>query len=180
VNPSHDHILEAAGLRVRFFRHADRYAHEIWLCDNGRWRPALASIEGTPEEDWPASPPFQSLDVEQREGRPLALLVGMAGASHWSASVQIDPLEPCLHFDVAARVRGLRTGPLGSAYRAAPDWSDADPDGCPLAIELSSGPAPALVEREGPVVRIAVAASTDPAPRTIRWAYRLRPISKQS
>lgn len=174
MNTSHDHILEAAGLRVRFFRRGDRYAHEIWLADGGRWLPALSSVEGSPQDDWPASPPFQSLNVEGREGRPVALLVGMAGTSHWSASAQIDPLVPCVYFDVAARVRALNAGPLGSTYRVGPETSDARAD-CLLAIELSSGLGPAHVEQDGPLVRVAVAAAADSAARTIRWGYRLRP-----
>lgn len=172
VKTTDDHILEAAGLRVRFFRSGDRYAHEVYVLEGGRWLSALVSVEGSPEEDWPASPPFQSLEIERRGGQAVALLVGMAGTSHWSASAQIDPLVPCIHFDVAARVRSANAGPLGSAYRAAPEWAAAQGGPCPLEIEPADGPPAA--RREGPVTRIAAAASTDSAPRTIRWAYRVR------
>lgn len=154
-------------MRVRFFWRDDRYAHEIWLLDGADWVRALKSVEGTPADDWPASPPFQSVVADSRDdGRPVALLVGMAGKSHWSASAEIDPQVPCVSFDVACRVRDSRCGRLGSAYLA-------DADRCPLEIEPANQFGPARLEREGTVVRIAVPASPDAAPRTIRWGYRL-------
>ncbi|MBI3836572.1 MAG: hypothetical protein HY288_01385 [Planctomycetia bacterium] len=78
-------LLEGGGLGVRFAFRDDRYAHEISLTDGSRWIPILMSVEGSPLDDWPASPPLQSLHLDSRPGnRQLALLVGMAGHSHWS------------------------------------------------------------------------------------------------
>jgi len=171
VNTNRDQLLEAAGLRVRFFWRDDRYAHEIWLLDGADWVRALESVEGTPVDDWPASPPFQSVVVVDRrdDGRPVALLVGMAGKSHWSASAEIDPQVPCVSFDVACRVRGSRCGPLGSAYLSDANCFQGDA----LEIEPANQLGPARLERDGTVVKIAVSASPDAAPRTIRWGYRL-------
>jgi hypothetical protein len=170
VSAREDHILEAAGLRVRFFWRADRYAHEIALQARGRWIVALTSVEGSPQDHWPASPPFQSLHVEHREGQPVALLVGMAGASHWSAGAQLDPRLPCVTFDVAARVRAREAVPLGSSYLC----SNPEQDRCPLAIEVVGEPSGAVIERAGPLVKVALDVPPDPAPRTIRWVYRVR------
>ncbi|MBL9123800.1 MAG: hypothetical protein JNG90_09220 [Planctomycetaceae bacterium] len=85
------------------------------------------SIEGTPEEDWPPSPPLQELHLEARpDGKQLALLVGMAGTSHWSLSVEFDPAAGTAVFDVACRVKRAPGG-LGSRYRrsgsAPQEWS---------------------------------------------------------
>src|SRR5436190_4759521 len=75
-------------LRAEFIWHGDRFAHIISLVNpHGDIQPLLESIEGTTADDWPSSPPLQSLSVEKLpDGRPVALLVGMAGGSHWSAS----------------------------------------------------------------------------------------------
>jgi hypothetical protein len=176
VNTSRHQILEAAGLRVRFVWRLDRYAHEIWIAEGGVWLRALVSVEGSPQEAWPASPPFQSLHVEQRQGQEVALLVGMAGTSHWSASAQLDPRGPAVTFDVAARVRSPDRGPLGSAYRTAPEWSASRGDHCPLEIELLSELHPTQLERGAGLVNLSVARASDSHPRTVRWAYRLRPL----
>ena len=79
----------------------------------------LASVEGTAAEPWPASPPFQQAHLESRPGgRQVVLLVGMAGSSHWSASVEIDPASDAALFDVACRMHG-RADWLGSRYRVS-------------------------------------------------------------
>jgi hypothetical protein len=172
VNANHEQLLETAGLRVRFLWNTDRYGHEIWLPDGADWSCALSSLEGSPQDDWPASPPLQSLAIDHRDdGTSVALLVGMAGKSHWSASLQIDPQLPGVRFDVACRVRDPQAGPLGSIYQVLAHRS---PD---IAFDLEPGEpfAPALLERESGLIKIVVAASPAEAPRTIRWRYLLRP-----
>src|ERR1051326_2095918 len=78
------------GLRIEFIWRDDRYRHTVSLIDRDRASiPLLESIEGNSEDDWPSSPPLQTLSVERlSDGRSVALLVGMAGGSHWSASVE--------------------------------------------------------------------------------------------
>ena len=115
--------IEATGgdgtrLRVEFTWRADRYGHVISLMKAaGQTVPLLESIEGSGDDAWPQSPPLQSLSIEKlAEGRSAALLVGMAGRSHWSASI-----EPALGvsgfvFDVACR-HSQAPNWLGSRYR---------------------------------------------------------------
>jgi len=119
--------IEAMGsgglrLRVEFVWRHDRYAHVISIVEaNGAVQPLLESIEGTPAEDWPASPPLQSLSVETlTDGRRVALLVGMAGGSHWSASIEAVLDKPELVFDLACRHSVPPTW-LGSRYRRLSD-----------------------------------------------------------
>ena len=106
-------------LRVEFVWRGDRYAHVISVAhDSGKIEPLLESLEGTPADDWPPSPPLQNLHRETLpNGRPALLLVGAAGRSHWSASIEAVPDEPALAFDVACRHSGA-AGWLGSRYRA--------------------------------------------------------------
>lgn len=107
---------QGVGVRVEFERLADRFGHVISLLQGASATPLLRSREGTGAEAWPASPPLQQLSIERREpARSVALLVGMAGASHWSASVESFPAERTLVFDVACRFGGA-IQQLGSQY----------------------------------------------------------------
>jgi hypothetical protein len=109
------------GLRVEFEWRGDRFGHSIVLVSGGAPGsiPLLKSIEGTAGEAWPPSPPLQSLSLETLpDGRKVALLVGMAGRSHWSASIEALPDRPALVFDIACR-RGQEAEALGSAYQPA-------------------------------------------------------------
>jgi hypothetical protein len=113
---------DAGRLRVAFEHVGDRFRHVIGLSSAGEFRPLIASVEGDASQAWPPSPPLQQLHVESRgEQGDVALLVGMAGRSHWSLSV-----EPCggpigdavgFIFDVACRSPEVPQF-LGSRYVA--------------------------------------------------------------
>ena len=92
-------------LRVEFEWQLDRYGHSISIVDpSGAVTPLLRSIEGGAEDDWPPSPPLQTLSIEKLpDARTVALLVGMAGRSHWSASVEPQNGEARIIFDMACR-----------------------------------------------------------------------------
>lgn len=106
-------------LLVRFVWRGDRYSHVISLFSaTGEDTPILESIEGTADQDWPDSPPLQSLHIEERAGgTKVALLVGMAGRSHWSASIEAAPGEAKLIFDFACR-HPTDVAWIGNRYRA--------------------------------------------------------------
>src|SRR6478672_10846265 len=114
--------IEAIGpdgtrLRLEFIWLSDRYGHCISRIDaSGAIQPLLESIEGSPHDNWPPSPPLQSLTIEPRNGCPVALLLGMAGPTHWSASIEAAADNTAIHFDIACR-HGTNPGSLGSAYR---------------------------------------------------------------
>lgn len=172
LNDTQDRILEAGELRVHFTWQHDRFAHEISVLHEGSWQPALASVEGTPHDDWPPSPPFQSLHIEEREdGRTLALLVGMAGKSHWSASVEIDADSSSVVFDVACRLRAPATGQLGSTYQTLSATASLS---TPLTIELTHRYGPARIQAEGGRNTVVAEPAGDDCPQTVRWDYRLR------
>ncbi len=189
--------LEGGGLRVVFTRHGDRYAHSVFRVTGvvAASEPAigdssasttelgfpsgllLESMEGTPDDDWPASPALRELHFEERaDGRRLALLVGMAGKSHWSLSVELDAARGHLVFHVACRLRSPPVR-LGSRYRLPA----AECRQTPLTIEPNSL---AIVPIDGGVVRLVTsadrqldiepAAVAGPWPRTVRWRYVVR------
>ena len=105
-------------LRVEFHWQVDRFRHVIFAVDStGIATPLLESIEGSPADDWPPSPPLQSLHCEsQPDGSRVALLVGMAGRGHWSASIGPQPHESRLVFDIACRT-AIAAAQLESRYR---------------------------------------------------------------
>lgn len=178
---SDEQAIEGGGFKVSFRRLADRYAHRIeWALGDGGY--ALESQEGTADEDWPPSPPLQELHFERREpGIQLALLVGRAGGSHWSASIELDPAAAKLTFDVACRVRSAPER-LGSSYRmrsAAIDASKASGGGIEMqgGLQLLCGggadEAECNIAIQGNALQIQATSLAPPWPKTSRWRYVL-------
>jgi hypothetical protein len=158
---------DGVGLRVEFERRGDRYAHVISrVGPGGKVRPLLESVEGLPTDDWPASPPLQSLHMQELpDGKRAALLVGMAGRSHWSASIEIAPGKAEIVFDIACRC-GAGRRQLGSEYR----WliEVADP-----RFEFAAADERTEVRRTEERVVIGPAKTVETAATTVRWRYRV-------
>ena len=126
------------GVRVVFERKADRYAHEIQCFLGHNTTSLLCSLEGGADRRWPESPPLQQLSIEERgDGSRLALLVGMAGQSHWSASVHAEIERPRVEFDIACLARESPTW-LGSSYRLERASRAADPSHASLVVPLQT------------------------------------------
>lgn len=155
--------LHGARLRVEFLWTNDRYRHVISVVDgNETATPALESIEGTPADDWPASPPLQSLSMETLpDGRRVALLVGMSGRSHWSASIEPDSSQAGLICDIACR-HATQPSWLGSRYRQLSDAAQK------LVFESNS----AEVVREAIVAIRPTTAAIQKG--TTRWEFAIR------
>jgi hypothetical protein len=172
-------------LRLVLFRAGDRYAHRIELLSaEGELVASASSVEGalvgqaSPDgshasfahvsETWPASPPFQQFHRQEIDGRPAWFFVGMAGKSHWSASVTARDDAPGWEFDVACRFREA-PGYLGSANRVSfPD--DRLPR--PAFFTLIAGETTELRGRDDVVAAFpsheTVSASP---PASARWRY---------
>jgi hypothetical protein len=108
--------------RLLFDWRGDRFGHSVKFVASAAGdqipRTLLESVEGKPDEAWPASPVLQEFHCETRdEGRIVALLVGRAGKSHWSLSVLCDPRREALLFEAACRF-GPSPQWLGSRYVA--------------------------------------------------------------
>ncbi len=146
------HVLSATAtsgvtLRVAFVWWQDRFGQVISVgTPGGDLATVLSSIEGDAQELWPASPPLQSVSLGPlADGRQAALLVGMAGRSHWSASVEALSGRAALVFDVACRLGSLPAS-LGTQYSVA-------------AGQIRSGPGEKQrefveIRTDGPAVRI--------------------------
>jgi hypothetical protein len=193
--------LEGGGFVVRLSRSRDRHEHVVGLRVGNTIVPLMESLEGSPEESWPPSPPLQQVYREKRSaGLEVALAVGMAGGSHWSASLELDPAAGRITFDVACRVRSVPER-LGSSYRLAhsrvkavassasdprPSASSAANLPLPDVLFLVDGEPQAWLRAESiageaaPIVRIETERLTiecprhvGPLPATIRWRYSI-------
>ncbi len=179
-------LPDGQALRVRFERVGDRYGHELELVRRQETQSLLASFEAGDNPAWPASPPLQQISMETNaRGQVVAMLLGMAGKSHWSLSVEVQ--DAALVFDVACRAAG-GTGQLGSQYRAAqpiprvaaPEPEGAMDQGLPIGdgrIHLQALPLPDFplaridVDRSQHLLRIVPATAPDRS--TVRWRYRI-------
>lgn len=140
---------------VEFERRGGRFIHSVgWSDSDARWR----SLEAEPEEPWPSSPPLQDLLLqEQPSGATVALLVGQAGKSHWSLSVEPLAEAGAFRFDVACRVQAPPPR-LGSGYQVGPGLIIAE------AGTLAKNRGTTRIEPTRPWS----------APATLRWAYVVR------
>lgn len=151
---------------LEFFWQQDRFAQRVVRQLDCEREILLRSLEGTPQQIWPYSPPFQSISVETQNGRQVALLVGMAGKSHWSASVTpITALQSGWEFDIACLAKQSPQW-LGSSYQltdASQTLVQLEPiENC--SIEPGSAPR---------ILSLRCDVQTADTPRTLRWKYRL-------
>jgi hypothetical protein len=172
---------ERAGVRLqlRIDRNGDRYHQVVEAVSKTATIPLLCSIDRDERDDWPPSPPLQQLLIEERPTGPVALLVGMAGKSHWSASIECRNSHPSFHFDVACRIQ-RRPVRLGSSYRilAAPASLSDDCLTVPayesVLLIRANGSDPEHASRVEMTVPDAVVISCcrhSEAPATVRWKY---------
>lgn len=176
--------LACDGLRIAFERHADRIRHRVECALGDRMICLLESVEGTHDENWPASPALQEVHFESRPGgKQVALAVGKAGNSHWSLSVELDRATGRACWDVACRLKEAPAR-LGSEYRVLHLASSSERDllAGGLTWSLGEGRRVGLhVPREG--ARLLVPDSqrlliereiaTTSWPLTVRWGYTI-------
>lgn len=152
------------GLRVVFTFEHDRWRHRIDQVDGEQVTTVWQSVEGTAQDDWPASPALQDLSRETLpDGRQVIFLVGKAGSSHWSASIEAVSEPPQLVFDIACR-HGATPGYLGSRYVATTSAA---------AIAFAQSDLASTEFRQqadGMTITPALVASSKPL-QTTRWKY---------
>ncbi len=187
---SQDHFVESVrddgvGIFVSFVKQKDRFGHVVALIQGDECTPLFVTLEGTDEEDWPASPPFQEIHMEDRTDGMVALLVGMAGDSHWSAAV--EPLDESggIHFSVACRMKGYPIQ-ICSRYGCAMEevaepklerdgpwvWSVNGVEVCVDVIAQEQYPTPELpANAKGFEVNASL--DHEPFPKTIEWRYKI-------
>jgi len=183
--------VDGKGLRIVFRHQGDRYGHEIFWTDGDREVGVLRSCEGTSDQRWPLSPPWQSLELDGGSmGRPTAFLLGMAGNSHWSMSVQVETARRRAVFDVACR---LRQPPdfLGTSYEVIGDCelvpyqrgalvslgeshgAALEKDTTPIAVAWDDAEAAVDVHLENRRIELLPNGIASPFPTTVRWKFEV-------
>ena len=112
----------------------DRWNHEIGLEQGNRNWTYCASATGSADAIWPASPPLQQLSREQHGGTAVILGLGMAGQSHWSAS--LEPTSSGIRIEYACRTHGTPEF-IGSTYETKGTVDQIDEDGLVLSLPES-------------------------------------------
>jgi hypothetical protein len=169
-------VLAMPGWRLEFLRCRQCWSHALHRLTPAGPVELMRSSEGGENEIWPASPPFQELHVH-RTAPPLqaALLVGRAGRSHWSASIELDHAADAIRFDVACRIHA-RPHRLGSCYSLHAAWLL---NGNELLFEGVARLQARFIEVEDSgndgriALRPAMSELAPPYPKTVRWQYRL-------
>ncbi len=186
---------QAARLVLIVSRLPDRLQHVVVWQEGETRVELLRSLEGSPDDPWPPSPPLQQLHVERQAGVRVALEVGMAGRNHWSQSIESLGDRPALRFDSACRLQSppLRLGHswrcadrLGPPQRPSPHalvWPLA---GGELIVTTELGDrvvVPGHCDVQAGTLRIEPAAEETAlpaattagrvAPRTVRWRFEV-------
>jgi hypothetical protein len=168
---------------ARCYSSNDRTGHGVWWVD-GEPHLILASLEGTPDQAWPTSPPLQEIVAETvAAGRQPSLLgVGMAGKSHWSATIEGDGFSEAIAFDIACRTAEA-PALLGSAYLLAPHWKAERIADNSLLLVHENG-YQAIIDTIGPcalawaganiAMKPLLDATTHQRGKTYRWRYVLK------
>jgi len=174
---SPDVVLDggSSGIRVALFRQRDRFAHSISCL--AAEEVLCRSIEGDDNQRWPPSPPLQQLSVEERPEGRVALLVGMAGRSHWSASYHLQ--DQSLIVDVACRCSRGDDSWLGTTYEAygSPSfWGcccgwQIRPDAV-LAVRPIAGCSLQYTRSTTRSLLTIRPANRPPLPATVQWTYQ--------
>lgn len=172
------------GLRATMTWVDDRFVQHIdWVAGAQSFR-LMESVEGTADDPWPPSPALQQLSVENRsQKRQVALMVGMAGQSHWSVSIENEPEERKLTFDVACRIAEMSTQ-LGTQYRTSSAITLLGEDhglevavagrSCQVILESTGRGESDVIKHKKGIIRIIATETLSEFPDTIRWKYSLR------
>lgn len=111
-----------------------RFGHQIRVRGPDDWMEVISTIEDEGIDDWPSSPPIQQTAVHGAADAPIWFGLGMAGRSHWSAS--IEPTERGIRIEFACRVVG-RPRWIGVTYRLGEAARVAAAEGNRMVLELA-------------------------------------------
>lgn len=154
AKPRPAQVLSVGGAEVRFEWRGDRWTHAVRfeglpdLPTTGPWLSVEGPGDNSRDDRWPPSPVFVELHTHPAAGSVAVMGLGLAGRSHFSASIGPDSQVPgALRFDIAARIHEPPVQ-LGSTYRS----------GGSTAAFLRVEPLPL---------------ADAPLPRTVEWSYRI-------
>ncbi len=143
------------GVRVEFQKNGDRFGHTISGVRDGEATLLLKSIEGTPNEIAPSSPPFAEL---HQQGETI-FLSGATTLGHWSMSVEV--VDGRLLFDVACRLKSEANW-LGNTYRVVGEDRLLEP-----------GDATVATLQQDTLLIMPLPSTDDRFPATIQWRYSI-------
>lgn len=165
------------GLRVVFLWNGDRFAHRIEHSSGNATVVLLESLESSDSRQWPLSPPLQQLSIEERpDDHQVALLVGMSGHSHWSASITASRNDRSLLFEMACRMNDPSASLL-SSYRileSAQLVSEGDNQVRWPHVAFSTSSATMEVVRPARILEVRALDLSISGMTTVQWAYQLR------
>ena len=189
--------IQCGALRLSWQARGDRAGHCIETTIAGESTLLLESIETLPGLDesaeWPPSPTLANWHAERRGASQIFMAVGLAGKTHWSASIEVKKVSGTVSdsqsrrealpdtfsiaFDIAARLN-RPPGFLGSHYRCA--WARHVVDAA--TVELAPG---VLLRCDEATTRWRLDNTTctlviephpiesDAFPQTARWRYSI-------
>ncbi len=167
------------GLRLVVSRQQDRSIHQVFVIQGQTSLPLIQSVEGQPSQRWPPSPPLQQIHFQtDSNGTQTVFLVGMAGSSHWSLSIQATQSPSALLFDAACRLVEP-AGWLGSTYQSPADAQTiAQAASCLIThdchLQLLQGHgAEAHLSLVDQLLKICAQPTSSQLPTTVQWKYRL-------
>jgi len=191
MKPADPLIIEAAGLRAVFTRHADRWHHHVEIQADSKWPVVLRSVEGAPEEDFPPSPAIQELHPHVDADTGLVVLgVGMSGGNHWSLVCKTNASQQDgthqLAFSFACRSRHPPAR-IGNTYAVLHQTLFALHEdtmqlvSCPGSIAVATTDVAGITE-VNQQLRLdqfpAQIAANDAKPKTWQWSYTIRTIDE--
>lgn len=119
LRSSVDADKDAGFIQLSFIKRRDRWSHRIEWVSKSERTALLTSVEGSPDMDWPPSPPFQEISSQNLGTQQALLGVGMAGRSHWSISCTTmrETEYDSILLDLACLCKDEHRGWLGSTYQ---------------------------------------------------------------
>ncbi len=171
-------VLGTQGLRMVVEWRGDRFRHFIITREQNNCRSKLESIEGTTMDLWPTSPALQSIHMPHDSNWRTAMLVGMAGRSHWSMCIEADFDNDRFHFDAACRLQEPPNW-IGSTYQRLPNIASSVPTG-EIAVrgtQRAVNQAAVIYDKDCAIFRVSPQSAVNSYLGTARWPYAIEFVS---
>jgi hypothetical protein len=169
-------------LSIAFHWRNDRYDHVIASINGAKNQSLFRSVNGSVDEDWPASPAIQQLSTETIEDKPTVLGVGCCGTSHFSVSVQPATNPAAIRFEWAVRlskelsetdIAAIEGWWLGTTYQPAKARDSNRPNAIYQFAVSDDAVFETKKQEEATIHRIRP--MTVAGQRTIQWSYLVQP-----
>ena len=168
-------------LRLQFEKSSDRWSHCWQLIDaDGHVNDVLVSVEGSAEDNFPASSAMQEINLHELPTGHAVLGVGMAGKGHWSASYSVEAGDqPSIKCDLACLLKQLGTDGqwLGSTYSVAENVT-VEHNGLDVrfsvngqSFTLTADPTYASIDAESQQVQVVPTKISDSKTVATRWLF---------